>query len=345
LVSVSELPLNAAQVRAVLADLLFSPADLPWVLDLAAEEFQDQVASAGQGPFETFDLDAAGWRGDLERFFIAAQFAEQLLDDPDAIEGVVLALQVRVSYFDDAEGAAHAMGILASATMQELTGAGGPDEASTDLVEFSPNLGDAARGARFTSPPGTLASPIPLRTDVIAFQRGRILAGVVIVASGLPDSAAVDLASALDARLVRGLAQLPAGESDPRDAEQSTARAAMEDAQSRWRSAGYARYQFRFVRFCECPEAWSGPFNVTVGDGIVTAFEREGGPTDPDAATTVDALFADVAAAIDRGDRVAVSYDPTDGHPTTVRLNLDAIPVDGGLVLDILDLHAESPTP
>ena len=54
------------------------------------------------------------------------------------------------------------------------------------------------------------------------------------------------------------------------------------------------------------------------------------------AATTVPQLFRDIAATIDSGKLVVVAYDATLGYPTVVRLDLDAIPVDGGMALDIL---------
>ena len=319
--------------------MLPAAADLPWTVTLAAEEFQDHAAGAEQGPFANFDLVQARWRADLDRIFLVSELADQLRDgtvDTSAGAGGVLAVQVSASYFDDAAGASRAMAILESASAEALAGLPGTAGLPLELTEFAIAVGDASRGITFTSPPGTLAVPLPVRTDVVAFQRGRILVGVVIFAVAPADPGAAVVARMLDARISSGLARLPAGEPEPQDAEQRAARTALEQAQARWQDAGLADYQFRFVRYCECPAAWGGPFDVTVAGGRVVAFQREGEAMDVAAATTVPQLFRDIAATIDSGKLVVVAYDATLGYPTVVRLDLDAIPVDGGMALDIL---------
>ena len=264
-VGAPESPLNSDQVRGVLSDMLPAAADLPWTVTLAAEEFQDHAAGAEQGPFANFDLVQARWRADLDRIFLVSELADQLRDgtvDTSAGAGGVLAVQVSASYFDDAAGASRAMAILESASAEALAGLPGTAGLPLELTEFAIAVGDASRGITFTSPPGTLAVPLPVRTDVVAFQRGRILVGVVIFAVAPADPGAAVVARMLDARISSGLARLPAGEPEPQDAEQRAARTALEQAQARWQDAGLADYQFRFVRYCECPAAWGGPFDV-----------------------------------------------------------------------------------
>ena len=156
----------------------------------------------------------------------------------------------------------------------------------------------------------------------------------------------------------------PAGEAEPRDPQdggapstgssgnsgtapaqtsgvasgQEAARRALAAAKARWRNAGLSAYSFRFVRYCECDESFGGPFDVRVVDERVLDFRRAGVQADLAAATTISELFVAIAAAIDRGVSVTVTYDPQFGYPLEVRLDLDAIAVDGGLALDVLSL-------
>lgn len=53
---------------------------------------------------------------------------------------------------------------------------------------------------------------------------------------------------------------------------------------------------------------------------------------------TVEELFDRIGVTIDEGRRVAVSYDAATGIPVDVQLDLDAIPVDGGLSLVVRDV-------
>ena len=78
---------------------------------------------------------------------------------------------------------------------------------------------------------------------------------------------------------------------------------------------------YRVVCFCT-PET-TGPWTVRVEDGRVT---RVSGPTPGMAPTggpkTVAALFGEIREARRVGaDSVAVTYDPTDGHPVSLRID------------------------
>ena len=141
-------------------------------------------------------------------------------------------------------------------------------------------------------------------------------------------------ASTLDGCLRRGLTPCQ----DP----QSVAEAdllALNQARQRWEEAGLVSYHFELSVSCECPESTSGPFVVTVVNGVVTDVDYVGSyiPDDFDESAiridgrrTIDEFFDSIEDAIDEGVRIDVSYDTTVGYPTTVWLDLDAIAADGG---------------
>ena len=106
-------------------DLMPLVSDLPTTLVLAVDAFQDRATGARKGPFASFDLDAAGWRGDLDRVFTPAEVAEQLGQDgidTSGIAGGILAVQFSTSYFDPSMGSQLAMTILQSARAEALAG-------------------------------------------------------------------------------------------------------------------------------------------------------------------------------------------------------------------------------
>lgn len=112
------------------------------------------------------------------------------------------------------------------------------------------------------------------------------------------------------------------------------------EARSRWESAMVAAYVYTYQLFCECDEATAGPNTVAVTDGEVVAVRRADpgqfvGPDPQLPGWTVEQLFADIAASIERGEQVDVDFDPELGYPTTIRLDLESIPVDGGFSMDI----------
>ena len=93
----------------------------------------------------------------------------------------------------------------------------------------------------------------------------------------------------------------------------------------------------RLERQCECPREWTGPIEVTVENQFVTSATFEGKPAPEGSALTIDELFDLIEEAEARGVENEVSYHPDHGYPLTVRLDLDALAVDGGLSLDIVD--------
>ena len=292
---------------------------------------------ARRGPFASFDLEAASWRADLGRTFLSPEAAQLLAGDidVDALSGEPLAVLFSASYFDDTAGASAAMGVVQAANLEALAGLPAASGTLIALSEVPLAVGDSARAVVFSAPEA-FAVAFPVWTEVVAFQRGRIYAGVVVFALTPSEAVVADLSRAFDMRIREALALLSPGEPEPVDAEQEAARRALAAAEARWRDAGLSAYSFRFVRYCECDETFGGPFDVRVVDERVVDLRRAGVQADLAAATTISELFVAIAAAIDRGVAVIVTYDPQFGYPVEVQLDLDAIAVDGGLALDIL---------
>jgi hypothetical protein len=102
-------------------------------------------------------------------------------------------------------------------------------------------------------------------------------------------------------------------------------------ARALWAENGLVTYSYTWSRFCECFDAYRGPFTVAVTDGVVTSMKSFGDPAPQDLPRrTVEDMFDEIADAIGSGVKVDVTYDGTDGHPLRVDLDLDALAVDGG---------------
>ena len=99
----------------------------------------------------------------------------------------------------------------------------------------------------------------------------------------------------------------------------------LDDARRLWADADLGSYTMTLTRGCFCLEESIGPFEVTVEDGVVVSATREGETVPTDRVLTVDALF-DVLEDAYRRDahRVEVTYDPTQGYPTTFFIDYDA---------------------
>jgi hypothetical protein len=114
---------------------------------------------------------------------------------------------------------------------------------------------------------------------------------------------------------------------------------ALNDARSRWANAAFDGYSYTVTMSCECSDEAFGPRRVHVRSGEVVSTKYFGLPTDV-AGDTAEALFAMIEAAIAQGLQNEVSYDPLTGFPTVVRLDLEAIPADGGLDLTTTDFFS-----
>ncbi|KRF17140.1 hypothetical protein ASG90_07400 [Nocardioides sp. Soil797] len=104
--------------------------------------------------------------------------------------------------------------------------------------------------------------------------------------------------------------------------EVSTPESRLLDARQAWRNSGIASYQWRYERFCYCPEV---KMAIEVVDGRAVGVQnaaRGGDPSDPTVKTMED-LFDAVEAALRDADEVHVTYDPQTG--AVRRLSVDHV--------------------
>jgi hypothetical protein len=114
--------------------------------------------------------------------------------------------------------------------------------------------------------------------------------------------------------------------------EERTALDALRRARADWRGLGLATYRFTFRRGCLCPPEATGPFDVTVTDGVVTHVDGEPVDAGQDLVPTVDQLHDLIARALEGGGVTTGGYDG-DGLP--INLYLDPTPPgDGATTVD-----------
>ncbi len=117
-----------------------------------------------------------------------------------------------------------------------------------------------------------------------------------------------------------------------------------------WAERGGSDYRVTVQRQCFCPD--TDPVEVTVTGGEVVQAIRSPlpggtGSAEPlDAADyedwfTVDGLFAVVEAALEQADDVAVRYDPTLGHPTSIEIDWIGAAIDDEVSYRVTDLALE----
>jgi len=111
------------------------------------------------------------------------------------------------------------------------------------------------------------------------------------------------------------------------------------EQRSFWRSQGLDSYTFAITRLCFCPPEWSGPFMVTVVDGVTTLVTYEGAPA-PVANVehipkTIEAVFdLLVASAATTKD---VTYDPVFGFPASYSVDPIVNAVDDEFAITVSD--------
>jgi hypothetical protein len=130
----------------------------------------------------------------------------------------------------------------------------------------------------------------------------------------------------------------PPGTTGPTKAEGPDA-VALADAQNLWDQEGPSEYAFTATRACECRNDDAGPIRVHVADGGVVSSSYFGVPS-ASGPGTIEDIFDNIKASIARGERVDVAYDKVNGFPSTVKLDIESIPVDGGLDMTLTDLVA-----
>lgn len=115
----------------------------------------------------------------------------------------------------------------------------------------------------------------------------------------------------------------------------------LEAARQRWRDAAMDDYQMTLQRICFCPVPdYTGPFEVTVRDGDVSTVMLEGASVDAERGVSVDALFALIDDAYERGAvEVALEFDPELGYPTSVGIDYDFQMADEEIGYRVSDLR------
>ena len=121
--------------------------------------------------------------------------------------------------------------------------------------------------------------------------------------------------------------------------------AALAEARARWAEAAINDYQFTIQTICFCQQSVVGPSRVTVVDGVTTEIVNlEGGPVDADTRRavplTTDALFAKVAQALGRAERLVVAYDDVFGFPSTIDIDWIVNAIDDETTFAVTDFSA-----
>ncbi len=116
----------------------------------------------------------------------------------------------------------------------------------------------------------------------------------------------------------------------------------LDEARARWSGTGIVHYRFRYTRSCEClPEELTSPAIEVRAGAIVRVWDVATGESVPPAEYgryfTVDGLFGVVQDGIDRrAHRIAVSYHPLLGHPTTLLVDYDSLSVDEEMAFPLI---------
>lgn len=103
--------------------------------------------------------------------------------------------------------------------------------------------------------------------------------------------------------------------------------AASGDHRAAWEAAGLRDYRYEYRRSCECAPETTRPVEIEVRDGAVRSVTlvETGEPLSSGLAwtfPTVDDLFDLIDDAVRRNaDLLEVTYDPTFGYPTTLRID------------------------
>ncbi len=103
---------------------------------------------------------------------------------------------------------------------------------------------------------------------------------------------------------------------------------------ARWEGMGIDDYRFRYERSCFCPEAWRGPFDITVRNGEIVGatYADSGRPVPADLVRNLDtipALFDRIEQAIgSHAERIDVDFDPTTGIPTRLYIDQSSMIAD-----------------
>lgn len=143
----------------------------------------------------------------------------------------------------------------------------------------------------------------------------------------------------LPARLVVTITDLQAIDIEPEPLPTDQL-AELDEARAVWRSSEIDAYRYELTFHGMLSADFTGPFLVTVVDGSVGKVTRDGEPAPEGQITayTVDDLFELVERSLLAGVESSVTYHEVWGHPVLMALDLEAMAVDGGLMLSASNL-------
>jgi heat shock protein HslJ len=123
----------------------------------------------------------------------------------------------------------------------------------------------------------------------------------------------------------------------------------LQTAKKKWDSHSGQYYTIQSHRSCECEDEVSAQMEVSVlGDAVLSAINIASGEEISDAVkqeiNTIDGLFALIEKAIADGVSIEVNYNEEYGYPEILKLDLEKIPVDGGLYITLSNLEIKDAT-
>lgn len=156
----------------------------------------------------------------------------------------------------------------------------------------------------------------------IAGNAVAVVMAVILAACGVPDTGTP--------HTVAPTTGMPAPTTPPA----ADAAAELSAAQRLWSEMGPESYTYQLVDDCgECDPSMRLPQRVVVWSGQATGRDQP----------TIQSLFADIDEALSQGREVAVTYDPTLGHPTDIGFDMQDRAFDGGYHLLVQGLSPGLP--
>ena len=125
----------------------------------------------------------------------------------------------------------------------------------------------------------------------------------------------------------------------------TAAQTALQAAQQQWQAQQIASYSYNLSVSCFCVEDVRQPVVITVTDGETTSIVKaeDGAPAAAEffeEYNTVEKLFALIQKAIDeQAAEITVTYDPTLGYPTDIKLDGSTQIADDERFLTMSDLQ------
>ncbi|WP_039988906.1 DUF6174 domain-containing protein [Paraglaciecola arctica] len=114
----------------------------------------------------------------------------------------------------------------------------------------------------------------------------------------------------------------------------------LQSAKAKWDSQSGQYYTIQSQRYCECEDEVSAQMEISVLDNsVLSAFDAVSGDAiskeTQQEILSVDSLFALIEKAIADGISIEVIYNQEYGYPESTKIDLEQIPVDGGLFIQL----------